>query len=384
MAAGLAVGIGVLTAANFVGESTRQETAQRVKNMLRSFDTVMIRPGASRTRGMVSLTNVPPTLKFEDAAAIATELPEVSQVAMLQNAFDIDVKAGDRTDSTAVFGVSTSWLSIQGDEAVNGRLVTDEDVASRARVAVLGGDVARELFPDTSPVGQPIQLAGVPFVVIGTLASRGAGPGGASLDDLILIPVTTAASRLFNRDYLTMLIAQLRDPDHSDDAVARITALLRQRHHLAPQSLDDFSISNPKAVATRVTQATSTLARLVWGSGLLVTAIGAAMVIGIMLASVSERRAEIGLRRAIGATRGDILSQFLLEALWASLAGGVVGISLGAIVAVALTRLQRLPPVVSGGFVGIAFTIAIGVGIIAGLYPAWKATRVDPVAALRA
>jgi putative ABC transport system permease protein len=333
---------------------------------------------------MVSLTNVPPTLKFEDATAIAAELPEVSQVAMLQNAFDIDVKAGDRTDSTAVFGVSTSWLNIQGDEAVNGRLVTDQDVASRARVAVLGGDVAKELFPDTSPVGQPIQLAGVPFVVIGTLASRGAGPGGASLDDLILIPVTTAASRLFNRDYLTMLIAQLRDPEHSDDAVARITALLRQRHHLAPQALDDFSLSNPKAVATRVTQATSTLARLVWGSGLLVTAIGAAMVIGIMLSSVSERRSEIGLRRAIGATRGDILSQFLLEALWASLAGGIVGIGLGSILAIALTRLQHLPTVGSGAFIGSAFMSAIAVGILSGLYPAWKAARVDPVAALRA
>jgi putative ABC transport system permease protein len=384
MMAGLAVGIGVLTAANFVGESTRQETANQVKNMLRSFDTVMIRPGAARTRGMVSLTNVPPTLKFEDAAAIATELPEVSQVAMLQNAFDIDAKAGARTDSTAVFGVSTSWLNIQGDEAVNGRLVTDQDVASRARVAVLGGDVAKELFPDQSPVGQPIQLAGVPFTVIGTLASRGAGPGGASLDDLILIPVTTGASRLFNRDYLTMLIAQLRDPAHSDEAVSRITALLRQRHHLAPQALDDFSISNPKAVATRVTQATSTLARLVWGSGLLVTAIGAAMVIGIMLAGVSERRAEIGLRRAIGATRGNILTQFLLEALWASLAGGIVGISLGAILSIVLTRLQHLPIVVSGQFVGVAITIALIVGILAGLYPAWKAARVDPVAALRA
>jgi putative ABC transport system permease protein len=181
-----------------------------------------------------------------------------------------------------------------------------------------------------------------------------------------------------------MLIAQLRDPAHSDEAVARITALLRQRHHLAPQALDDFSISNPKAVATRVTQATSTLARLVWGSGLLVTAIGAAMVIGIMLAGVSERRAEIGLRRAIGATRGNILSQFLLEALWASLAGGIVGISLGAILSVALTRLQHLPTVVSGQFVGVAITIAIIVGILAGLYPAWKAARVDPVAALRA
>ena len=384
MMAGLAVGICVLTAANFVGESTRRETAKRVKNMLRSFDTVMIRPGASRTRGMVSLTNVPPTLKFEDATAIGTELAEVSQVAILQNAFDIDVKAGDRTDSTAVFGVSISWLSIQGDEANEGRLVTDQDIASRARVAVLGGDVAKELFPEISPVGQPIQVAGVPFTVIGTLAPRGAGPGGASLDDLILVPVTTAASRLFNRDYLTMLIAQLRDPQRADEAVARITELLRQRHHLAPQALDDFSISNPKAVATRVTQSTSTLARLVWGSGVLVTAIGAAMVIGIMLAGVSERHAEIGLRRAIGATRGDILSQFLLEAFWASLAGGIAGIGFGAILSVALTRLQHLPIVVPGQFVGIAVTIAIAVGILAGLYPAWKAARVDPVAALRA
>jgi putative ABC transport system permease protein len=384
MMAGLVVGIGVLTAANFVGESTRQETAKQMKNMLRSFDTVMIRPGASRTRGMVSLTNVPPTLKFEDATAIATELPEISRVALLQNAFDIDVKSGDRTDATAVFGVSTSWLSIQGDEAVNGRLVTDEDIAGRARVAVLGADVAKELFADESPVDRPIQLAGVPFVVIGTLATRGAGPGGASLDDIILIPITTAATRLFNRDYLTMLIAQLRDPEHADAAVVRITELLRQRHHLAPQALDDFTLSSPKAVATRVTEATSTLVRLVWGSGLLVTAIGAVMVIGIMLTGVSERRSEIGLRRAIGATRADILAQFLLEALWASVGGAVLGIFAGATVALALTRLQHIPIVVSGTFVGLAVAVAIGVGILAGLYPAWKAARVDPVAALRA
>ena len=384
MMAGLVVGIGVLTAANFMGESTRRETAKQMKNMLRSFDTVMIRPGASRTRGMVSLTNVPPTLKFEDATAIATELPGISRVALLQNAFDIDVKAGDRTDATAVFGVSTSWLGIQGDEAAKGRLVTDEDVAGRARVAVLGADVAKELFAEESPVGRSIQVAGVPFVVIGTLAARGAGPGGASLDDLILIPVTTAATRLFNRDYLTMLIAQLSDPDHADAAVARITALLRQRHHLAPQALDDFSLSSPKAVATRVTEATSTLARLVWGSGLLVTAIGAAMVVGIMLTGVSERRGEIGLRRAIGASRADILAQFLLEALWASVGGAVLGISLGAALAVALTRLQHIPTVVPGAFVGLAVAVAIGVGILAGLYPAWKAAHVDPVAALRA
>lgn len=382
--AGLAVGIGVLTASNSVGESTRLETAKRVKNMLRSFDTVLIRPGASKTRGMVSLTNVPPTLKFEDATAIATELPEISRVALLQNAFDVDVKAGDRTDTTAIFGVSTAWLTIRGDEAVEGRLITEDDLASRARVAVLGADVLKELFPGSSPVGQTMQLAGVPFVIVGTLASRGAGPGGASLDNLIIIPVTTAATRLFNRDYLTMMIAELRDPQLSDSAVKRITTLLRQRHHLAPEALNDFTLTNPKAVANQVTQATSTLARLVWGSGLFVTGIGAAMVIGIMLAGVSERRSEIGLRRAVGATRGNILSQFLLEATWASLAGGAIGMTCGSLVAFVIARVQHLPTVVSGRVLAASVAIAVVVGVLAGLYPAWKAARVDPVSALRA
>jgi putative ABC transport system permease protein len=383
MMAGLAVGIGVLTAANSVGESTRQETAKRVKNMLRSFDTVLIRPGASKTRGMVSLTNVPPTLKFEDGTAIA-ELPEISRLALLQNAFDIDVKAGDRTDTTAIFGVSTAWLSIRGDEAVEGRLITDDDLASHARVAVLGADVSKELFPSTSPVGQTMQLAGVPFVVVGTLASRGAGPGGASLDNLIIIPVTTAATRLFNRDYLTMMIAELRDPQQSDGAINRISALLRQRHHLAAEALSDFTLTNPKAVASQVTQATSTLARLIWGSGLFVTGIGVAMVIGIMLAGVSERRSEIGLRRAVGASRGNILNQFLLEATWASLAGGIIGMTAGILFAFAITRVQHLPMVLSGRFLGASVAIALVVGVLAGLYPAWKAARVDPVSALRA
>jgi putative ABC transport system permease protein len=384
MVAGLVVGIAILTAANSVGESTRRETAKRVKNMLRSFDTVLIRPGASRTRGMVSVTNVPPTLKFEDAAAIARELSTVSRVALLQNAFDIDVKAGDRTDTTAVFGVSTEWQDIQGDQALNGRLLTAEDMASRARVALLGSDVAKGLFSDTNPIGQSVQLAGVPFVVVGTLASRGAGPGGASLDDLIVIPVTTAATRLFNRDYLTMLIAQLRDPDHADVAVADITALLRQRHHLAAEALDDFSLTSPKAVATRVSEATSTLTKLVWGSGLLLTALGAAMMTGIMLTGVSERRPEVGLRRAIGAARGDILSQFVLEAGGASFAGGIAGILLGALAAGLITRVQKLPLVVSGRFLLAALVIAIGIGVLTSLYPAWKAARVDPVRALRA
>ncbi|HKV29083.1 MAG TPA: ABC transporter permease, partial [Candidatus Acidoferrales bacterium] len=265
MMAGVMVGICSLTVLDSVGQSTKRETMKRFKNMIGTFDTVMIRPGAGKTRGMVSLTNVPPTLKFEDADAIAAEIPEVKQVAQLQNAFDIDVKYRDRNDSPAIFGVSANWLDLRGDDVVEGDFVSREDVKSLARVAVLGSDVLRVLFLGEDPVGKTIRIGDVPFQVKGVLASRGAGPGGGSLDDLILIPVTTASKRLFNRDFLTMLIAQLRDPETSNVAVSKITALLRQRHHIAASALDDFTITNPQAIMAQVTQVSSTLSTILKG-----------------------------------------------------------------------------------------------------------------------
>src|SRR5580698_10948008 len=241
MMAGVMIGICSLTILDSVGESTKRETMKRFKNMLGTFDTVIIRPGSGKTRGMVSLTNVPPTLKFEDAAAIAAELPEMKQVALLQNAFDIDVKYKDKNVSPAIFGVSANWLDLRGDEVTQGNFISEEDIQSLARVAILGRDVLSVLFPEGDAIGKAIRIGDVPFEVKGVLASRGAGPGGGSLDNLILVPVTTASKRLFNRDFLTMLIVELRDPEESDTAVAKITALLRQRHHIAASALDDFT-----------------------------------------------------------------------------------------------------------------------------------------------
>jgi hypothetical protein len=217
MMAGVMIGICSLTILDSMGENTKRETMKRFKNMIGTFDTVIIRPGAGKTRGMVSLTNVPPTLKFEDAAAVAGELPEVKQVAMLQNAFDIDVKYKDKNASPAIFGVSANWLDLRGDEVAQGNFISEEDMQSLARVAILGSDVLPVLFPEGDAIGKTIRIGDVPFQVKGVLASRGAGPGGGSLDNLILIPVTTASKRLFNRDFLTMLIAQVREPDKSDE-----------------------------------------------------------------------------------------------------------------------------------------------------------------------
>jgi putative ABC transport system permease protein len=383
MMAGVMIGISSLTILDSVGENTKRETMKRFKNMIGTFDTVIIRPGAGKTRGMVSLTNVPPTLRFEDAQAIAEEIPEVKQVALLQNAFDIDVKYKDRNASPAIFGVSANWLDLRGDELASGNFVTAEDMQSLARVAILGPDVVPVLFPEGDPIGKTIRIGDVPFQVKGVLQARGAGPGGGSLDDLILIPVTTASKRLFNRDFLTMLIAQLRDPEKSTAAMAEIAALLRQRHHIVASALDDFTMTSPQAVMAQVTQMGSTLSTILKGIATIAMIIGGAVIMSLMLISVSERRKEIGLRRSVGASRQDILVQFVLEASLISSFGGLIGIVLGLGGTNLVAKMQHLPPVFALQALEWTAGLSVGVGLVFGIYPAWKATQVDPVKALR-
>jgi putative ABC transport system permease protein len=383
MMAGVMIGICSLTILDSVGENTKRETMKRFKNMIGTFDTVIIRPGAGKTRGMVSLTNVPPTLKFEDAAAIAAELPEIKQVALLQNAFDIDVKYKDKNVSPAIFGVSANWPDLRGDELAQGNFINEEDMQSLARVAILGSDVLPTLFPDGDALGKTIRIGDVPFQVKGVLAARGAGPGGGSLDDLILIPVTTASKRLFNRDFLTMLIAQLRDPEKGDAAVTKITALLRQRHHVAAAALDDFTITSPQAVMAQVTQMGSTLSTILKGIATIAMFIGGAVIMSLMLISVSERRKEIGLRRSVGASQQDILLQFILEASLISSFGGLIGIALGLGGTNLDARMQHLPPIFALQALEWTAGLSVGLGLVFGIYPAWRATQVDPVKALR-
>jgi putative ABC transport system permease protein len=383
MMLGVIIGIASLTALASVGESTRQETMRRFKRMVGTFDTVIVRPGAGRTRGMPSLTTVDPTLRFEDARAIATDVRNVLRVVEMQNAFDIDVKYRERTAAPAVFGVSANWTEVRGDRVASGREISEEDVQALARVAVLGADAKAALFPDEDPLGRTIRVADVPFQVSGVLDARGAGPGGATLDNLILIPVSTASKRLFNRDFLTMLIVQLKDPEQGDRAVTDITSLLQERHHIVPPALDDFTITNPRAAMARVTEVGSTLTKVLTGVAALATLIGGVVIMSLMLIAVSERRKEIGVRRSVGASRRDILVQFLLEALTVSALGGLIGILVGAGGTAVAILIQRMPAPIVWSAIGASLLVALTIGLIFGLHPAWKASSVDPIAALR-
>ncbi len=383
MMLGMIVGILSLTILTSIGEGARQETMKRFKRMVGTFDTVIVRPGGGRTHGMVSLANVEPTLKFEDAEAIAGEVPEIKQVAQMQNAFDIDVKYRDRQASPGVFGVPANWLDLRDDEVAEGSFFSQEEVQSLARVAVIGADMKAALFPDESPLGKTIRIGEAPFQVKGALAPRGAVPGGGSLDNVILIPVTTASKRLFNRDFLTMVIAQLKDPEQSEALIRKITALLRERHHIVPPALDDFTVTSPRAAMAQVTQMGSTLSKVLTGVAIIALLISGVVIMSLMLIAVSERRKEIGVRRSAGASRRDIMLQFALEALTVSTLGGFLGVGIGLGGANIVTSMQQLPPIFAWEAIGLAVILSLSVGLVFGLYPAWKAANVDPITALR-
>lgn len=383
MMLGILVGIASLAVLSSLGEATKRETMQRFKNMLGTFDAIIVRPGGGRTRGMPTLVNVPPTLLFEDARAIATELPEIKAVAEVQNAFDIDVKYRERTSSPAIFGVSPNWLALRSEEVADGVFFTADQNASLARVAVLGPDVRNQMFPGEDALGKTIRIADVPFEVIGLLKSRGAGPAGASLDNVVLIPISTASRRLFNRDFLTMLIAQVRNPERSNEATAAVAGLLRRRHHIQPPALDDFTITNPAATMAQVTRAGSTLAKILTGVSIMALLIGGIVIMSLMSIAVSERRKEIGVRRSVGAARPDVVLQFLFEGIFVSVAGGIGGVVIGWGGLQVITRMQKLPSILIWQPLALAVVLSLAIGIVFGLYPAWRASRVDPIQALR-
>ena len=252
-----------------------------------------------------------------------------------------------------------------------------------ARVVVIGLDIEKELFPGEDPIGKQLRIANVPFQIKGVLTSRGVGPGGSTMDSIVFIPVTTAAKRLFNRDYLTTINLQLKDPDNPDAAIDEIRSILRTRHNIVPPVEDNFMIRNPRATAVQVSDVRDTLSIILTGVAAIAMLIGGTVIMSLMLIAVSERRNEIGVRRAIGATRNDVMVQFLMEAATISLVGGIIGVGLGVAGGVLAAVQQDLTPVIMWSTIAGATFLSVAVGLVFGLQPAWKAANTDPIEALR-
>jgi putative ABC transport system permease protein len=382
MMLGVAIGIAALTIIVAVGQGAKAQVLQRIDKMLSTSPIVVSAGEGGIQRGsQIDVTNS--TLTPEDATAIAEEIPGVREVALVQRMPGVVLTTRAQTTSAQVFGVTPNWHDLQNWEVADGEELTAEDNSGAARVCLVGRTVAQALFGEADPVGETLRIREVSLRVKGVLVSKGVSPGGGDLDNRLVVPLATFSRRLYNVTALAQVIVRPDNMERIDSVVAAISALLRERHHIVPPKQDDFSVRTPEAIvhfAAGTSQTLSLFLGVVAGIALLV---GGLVIMNIMLVSVGERTREIGIRRAVGARRKDILRQFLAEAVAVTLSGGLVGVLVGVASAAALSALKDMPMQVSWQAVAVAVVFSVLVGIIFGVYPAKRAARLHPVEALR-
>ena len=332
------------------------------------------------------------TLTLEDAQAIAQNAPSVEAVAPMAQTYAQVVAGGESLSNTIIAGVWPDAEVVDNYAVAQGSFITDFDYGARSRVAVLGSEVANTLFGEMDPTGQSIRIGGRQFQVSGVLESRGTGFG---LEDMrVYIPLSTfyatlAASQVGSRgNSVNMISVQVESGDMLESAEQEITDILRVRHGLREGEDDDFRVLNVASVAEQVGQVLGILQLVLAGIAGISLLVGGIGIMNIMLVSVTERIREIGLRKAVGAKRRDILIQFLIEAATLGLGGGALGIVVGwlivRIMSVIATNLGfSFTAMLSGNAVALAVGVAIGIGLISGLYPAIRAARLDPIESLR-
>jgi putative ABC transport system permease protein len=374
-------GVVVLTA---VGDGARREMLGRIERLGRNtlvISAARIEPRAGRRRQGEGRAI---SLRADDATAVANASPSILRAAAIQDR-DMRARFGRVESPATILGTTPDWFQIRRFELAAGRFFSFAENADRARVAVLGADVRTSLFPDSiDPIGRTIRIGRVPFVVIGWLQPRGASiVGAASEDDRIIVPLETALRRVFNRDDLAMILLEAASSSSMPMAERDAAGVLRVRHDIPPGSPDDFDISNPLILMATEIAANASFQRLMTGLGGLSVFVGGAGIFAMMLLTVRERRAEIGLRIAVGARRRDIALQFLTEALLIALAAGFLGFSCALAGMTAASATSSWSVHASAPAFARAAASILALGILAGTIPALRAASLDPIVALR-
>ncbi len=375
-ALGTIIGVASVVIVLAVGEGARASVEDRIRSM--GTNLLTVRPGAA-SFGPVQTGSVE-TLSLADAEAIA-RVPGVAAVAP-EIAGSAQIRHLEENTTAQVLGVTASYFEVKSLDVASGLGLGVLDDATRARVVVLGANVADDLFGSDNPLGERVQIRGIAFRVIGVLAEVG-DAGFSSPDDVVLVPLSTHAGTLFGSDHLTTLSLRAMSEDDTAAVVERTTALLRARHALRDDEEDDFSVRSQSEILRTMSSITGTLTALLGSIALVSLVVGGIGIMNIMLASVTERTREIGVRMAVGARRSDILSQFLLEAVIVSLGGGVAGLALGTCVAFAIAQLGGWTTIVPLYGVALALGVSVVVGVVFGAAPARRAASLDPVEALR-
>jgi putative ABC transport system permease protein len=386
---GVVIGIAAVTTMVSLGQSATELVQGQLQGL--GTNVLVVLPGSSQSQG--ARQSLVPTLKKEDADAISKECPAVLAASPLVSAAGQQVIWGNTNwNPKEIWGVGQDYLLVRNWVLREGAFFSDRDMASRSKVCVLGQTVATKLFQMTNPMGETVRIKNVPFRVIGVLDRKGANMVGQDQDDIVLLPCTTVLRSLQGSQFnnINAIMVSARTMDQMTEAENQIQELLLERHHIHPGMPADFNVQNTTEIARVLGIITGTITLMlaaVAGISLLVGGVG---IMNIMLVSVTERTREIGIRMAMGARSRDILRQFLVEAVMLSSFGGVVGIILGVGASVGLTLLingitqgSKWPVVISLPAAVIALFFAAAVGIFFGFYPARRASKLDPIEALR-
>jgi putative ABC transport system permease protein len=376
---GIIIGVGCVITMLAVGTGASSSIQATINSLGTNF--IMLFPGATTQSGARLFTGES-TLTAQDVDAIRDEAPSVAYVSPSVRE-SAQVVAGDLNWGTAIYGVGVDWPFIRAWNVAQGDFFTDVDVRTSARVCVLGFTVADNLFPAGDAVGSSIRIKKVPFRVVGVLDRKGGNMMGQDQDDQIIAPYTTVMKQLQGRSRIGQVLISARAAAAVPQAQTQIEALLRQRHRIPPGQESDFTMRSQEEIASTSAQTSKTLSILLGSAAAISLLVGGIGIMNIMLVSVTERTREIGIRLAIGAKGKHVLLQFLLEAMALSIVGGAIGVALGLLVPHLVSKFAGLPTQVSPGSVLLAFAFAAAIGIFFGFYPARKASRLDPIDALR-
>jgi len=386
---GIVIGVAAVITLMSIGKGVTAQILSNIQSM--GSNLITIRAGASFVSfgpgGVRSAMGGSNTLTMEDAEAISQQVSNISAVAPSSSS-DLQLVVGGENMSSQVSGVTPEYLEVNNLKVASGSFFSTEEYQRGAKVAVLGSNVKETLFADTDPIGQRMRMGSMIVTVIGMLESKGGMMN--SSDDAVFIPLTTlhqavAQTRTAQGETVVSSIAlTVTDEEKTDQVEEEITSLLRARHRLGVGVDDDFNIMSMEEIASTLSEVSGTMTLLlgaIAGISLLVGGIG---VMNIMLVSVLERTREIGIRKALGAKERDIWSQFLIEAAFLTLAGGIIGVVVGWVVSYIISSTGLMTTLVTADIVILAVSVSVGIGLFFGFYPAWNASRLNPIDALRA